>query len=761
MRVTTGAGIGDPDLGGGSPDVNSNRSWARALTLITRHAKMPSWAEFRAGVADEVSSQFGRLPIWAPVGFGAGAATYLGLKCEPHLLQVACGCGGVIAITLIGAYLARRRAVIALSAIIGLAAAGFLVAKLHSDRVAAPIAPTGLGAARIEGWVVDVETPSETGERLLIAPVRVEGLAPERTPTRVRIVVRSPDGPDALPPPGSPIRVITLLDPPPGPASPGAYDFARDAWFEGIGGVGLALRWPTSAKLATPPWRLRVEMAVNAMRWSTARQLASNIRSVMGADDAGAAGLAVAVTTSHQDWLAPENRNDLRASGLAHMLAIAGLHTAAISGFAFFAFRLAIAAWPWLALRVPGKKVAALAGLIVVAGYLVLSGAHPPARRAAITASVAFFAILVDRRAVSLHSLAMAALIILVIEPDVVVSPGFEMSFCATASLIALAEIWRRPTAPIGLSWPLALLQRSRDWLVALSAVSFVAGMATGPFAIQHFNRVANYSVFANLSADFLASVVLMPALGVSLLCQGLGVTHVLAFPAYWLSGWSAQGVITLGHLFATAPWAVLTAPSAPEAALAISYLGIILACLWRGRLRLIGLPMAAAVMVWPRPVAPVAWIAADGDDAAIVVDGLEVPLKPGARQYATQLWAQRRGFTLGSTLDAATAQQTRAFDCDKRGCASNGLARPSISAWWSHRAPSAARFEALCAHADILIMRAPVPPPLSCAKSILLDARDFSRGGAAEVYGAPGHWRIAWSQPLRGDRPWTLNGNV
>ena len=767
IRVTTdrpdgaAAGIGVPELGGNPADaVYPTTSRVRALTLITRRVKMPSWDELRAGVASEASAQFERLPLWAPVCFGVGEAIYLGFQSEPQVLATAFWCGGLVAVALIGAYFSRRRAVIALAAMVGLAAAGFMVAKLHSDRIAAPIAAAGLGAARLEGWVVDIETPSETGERLLIAPVRVEGLAPERTPTRVRIVVRSPAGPDALPAPGSPIRIITLLDPPPGPASPGAYDFARDAWFEGIGGVGLALKWPSPAKLAAPPWDLRLEMAVNAMRWSIARALAANINSVMGSHDGGAAGLAVAVTTSHQDWLASGRRDDLRASGLAHMLAIAGLHTAAISGFAFFAFRLAIAAWPWLALRVPGKKVAAVAALIAVAGYLLLSGAHPPARRAAITASVAFFAILVDRRAVSLHSLAMAAFIILVIEPEVVVSPGFEMSFCATASLIALAEIWRRPTAPIGLSWPLALLQRSRDWLVAMSAVSFVAGMATGPFAMQHFNRVANYGVFANLSADFLASAVLMPALGVSLLCQLLGVDHAVAAPAYWLAGWSARGVIFLGHLFATAPWAVLTAPSAPEVALAISYLGIVLACLWRGRLRWIGLPMAAAVMVWPKPVQPVAWIAADGNDAAVVIGDLEVPLKPGARQYATQLWAQRRGFALSPTLDAATAVQSRAFDCDRKGCASKGLDRPAISAWWSRRAPSVSRFNALCAHADILILRAHVSPPPSCVNSIVLDSTAFSRGGAAEVFGAPGHWRIAWSQPLRGARPWTLSGN-
>jgi competence protein ComEC len=695
------------------------------------------------------------------VAFGVGAAVYLGFKTEPPLLPTACLCGGVVTVASLTAYFGRRRAFVAAAVMVGLASAGLLVAKLHSDSVAAAIAPAHMGATRLEGWVVDIETPSATGERLLIAPVRVEGLQPERTPTRVRIVVRSPDGPDALPAPGTPVRMIALLDPPPGPASPGAYDFARDAWFEGIGGVGLALRWPDTTRLAPPPWELRVEMAINAIRWSTARQLAANIRSVMGGDDAGAAGLAVAVTTSHQDWLPSGDRDDLRASGLAHMLAIAGLHTAAVSGFAFFASRLAIAAWPWIALRVPGKKVAAGAALIAVAGYLLLSGAHPPARRAAITAGVAFFAIIMDRRAVSLHSLAIAALIILAIEPDVVVSPGFEMSFCATASLIALSEIWRRPTAPIGLSWPLAFLQKFRDWLVAMSAVSFVAGMATGPFAIQHFNRVANYGVLANLSADFLASALLMPTLGVGLLCQGLGVDHSVAAPVYWIAGWSARGVISLGHLFATVPWAVSTAPSAPDIALAISYLGIVVACLWRGRLRWVGLPMAAAVMVWPRPIAPVAWIAADGDDAAVVIGNLEVPLKPGARQYATELWAQRRGFNLSPTLGAATAEQSKRFDCDRRGCASNGLDRPAISAWWSRRAPTTARFDALCAHADIVIVRARATPPPSCANSIILDMAAFNRGGAAEVFGAPGHWRIAWSQPLRGDRPWTLSGSA
>ncbi len=649
----------------------------------------------------------------------------------------------------------RSRTLIVFSGLAALIACGFLVAKVHSDRVATPIPPAGLGVVSVAGWVVDVASPSDRGERLLIAPVAISRLDAEDTPSRIRLVI--PESPEAVPAPGTPIRMLALVDPPPGPAAPGAYDFARDAWFEGIGGVGLVMKPPTFAALPPPPWRLRLEMAVNAMRWSVAMRLAHGISDVMGPDDGGAAGLAAAVTTSHQDWLSADHRDDLRGSGLAHMLAIAGLHTAAVSGFAFFAFRLAIAAWPWLALRVSGKKLAAVGGLLAVGAYLVLSGAHPPARRAAITASVAFLAILADRRAVSLHSLAAAAFIILIIEPDVVVQPGFEMSFCATASLVALAEMWRRPPRAIALAWPLAMLQKARDGVIALAVVSFVAGAATGPFTIQHFNRIANYGVFANLTADFVASAVMMPALALSLLVQAMGVDPAHAAPILFVAGWAARTVNTLGHIFSAAPGAAMTIPSAPQLALALSYLGIVFTCLWHGRLRWIGLPFAAAVLIWPRPPAPVAWIASDGDDAAIINAGEEVALKPGKRAYATELWAQRHGFTL--PIDPAAAQRA-AFDCNRNACFPIGSGRPAIAAWWTKRRPSDAQFDRLCDGADIVILRTDAPPPVACKRVLLFTKADFAVGGSAEIFRAKHGmgWRILWSQPIRGRRPWTVN---
>ena len=446
MRVTTGLEAAEADIGLPGEGAVPARpgvwapgwDWARGLS--TRLGRRPSLAAIAAGLRDEIIAQADRAFVWTPVAYGLGCAAYLSFKVEPSPWPLA-----VLAAACVGAAtLARRlvphRGLATLSALVAVSACGLAGAKLRSDIAAAPIVPARLGVVSVDGFVVDVANPSQTGQRLLIAPVRVSRLRPEETPKRIRIVI--PQG-DVLGP-GAAIRVTTLLDPPPGPASPGAYDFARDAWFDGIGGVGLAMKPPTIISLEPPPARLRLVLAINALRWSMAQRLAADLHGLMGENDGGATGLAVTVATSHEDWLDGASRDDLRGSGLAHMLAIAGLHMAAVSGFVFFALRLGIAAWPWLALRVNGKKLAALGGLLAVLAYLILSGAHPPARRAAITASVAFAAILFDRRAISMHSLSIAALLVLLIEPEVVVAPGFEKSFAYWITM-ALLSRWREP----------------------------------------------------------------------------------------------------------------------------------------------------------------------------------------------------------------------------------------------------------------------------------------------------------------------------
>ena len=231
----------------------------------------------------------------------------------------------------------------------------------------------------------------------------------------------------------------------------------------------------------------------------------------------------------------------------------------------------------------------------------MLSGAHPPARRAAITASVAFVAILLDRRAISLHSLSIAALLILLLQPEAVVEPGFQMSFCATAALVALAEVWPRPRAGGRPAVAAGGAARARDWILAALMVSFVAGTATGPFAIQHFNRVANYGVLGQPDRRPRRQRRDDAGAGARRCRRRPGRARLLTDPPLFVAGWAARAVVGLARTFAHAPGSGLAFSSAPLLALAISFLGIVFACLWRGRLRWLGVPLAAAVALWPR----------------------------------------------------------------------------------------------------------------------------------------------------------------
>ena len=472
----------------------------------------PLWRRIVDGVGEEARSQGLRWRLWAPVAFGGGCALYFGLKVEPPLWPLALAAGVTTAVWL-GVRRAGAGRVVTLPLMfLACLAMGLAAAKVRTGRVAGPIAPAMAEATVVEGWVLDVDSPGQRGARVVLATVRVRGLAPEATPVRLRATVRGEP-----PPPGAPVRLFALLNPPPAPASPGAYDFGRNAFFQGMGGVAFALGETRPAVLPEPPWRLRLTMAINGVRYALAQRIVARLGERTG-------GVAAAMVTGHETWIRQDDLDAMRDSGLAHILSISGLHMAVVGGFAFFATRLGVAAWPWLALRLPGKKVAAVAGLIAVGTYLVVSGAPPPAERAAITAAIAFVAILLDRQAITMHGLAVAAFVVLATQPEAIVTPGFQMSFAATAALVALVESWPPRTREISAPWPIVAVQRFGGWIVAACTASLVAGLATGPFAMQHFNRTAVYGLFANLATSPVADFVMMPALALGALLEPVGL---------------------------------------------------------------------------------------------------------------------------------------------------------------------------------------------------------------------------------------------
>lgn len=690
----------------------------------------------------QVLAQSLRWRLWAPVALGGGCAVYFALKAEPPawpLLAFA----ALTAAAWLGAKRRRLDRVWTLPLmLLACFALGLAVAKLRTDAVTAPIAPAMSEPTVVEGWVVDVDSPGAAGPRVVIAPVRIRGLAPEDTPVRLRATVRG-----AAPEPGQAVRLFAILNPPPAPASPGAYDFGRTAFFQGMGGVAFGLGEVRPAWLAPPPWTLRAEMAINGLRFDLARRIVAR-------QGERAGGVAAAMTTGHEAWLDPDDVQVMRDSGLAHILSISGLHMAVVGGFAFFLVRLLVAAWPWLALRVPGKKVAAAAGLLAVWTYLVVSGAPPPAERAAITATIAFVAILLDRQAITMHALAVAAFVVLLLQPEAIVTPGFQMSFAATAALVALVEAWPARPREISAPWPILMVQRGAAWVGGAILASLVAGAATGPFAMQHFNRTAMYGLAANLAAAPVSDFLIMPALAIGALLEPIG----LGAPFLWVAARGIELMLAVGAWTASLPGAVRTVASAPDYVLPIAFLGVLFCCLWRGALRWLGLPFAAAVMLWPRAPTPDVWIGDGGTNAAWVVAGEAVVARPGVRQFAVDVWSRRRGLT-------PVERPEESWTCSRFACAPATPAAGPMALWWGRRAPSMEQMDALCAAATVVSVRAPVHAlPPSCEGRLVLDGLDYARGGAVEMWregpAADNSWRAVWSAQVRGDRPWSRFGD-
>lgn len=689
------------------------------------------WASLKA----ETGRQGLRWRLWAPVAFGGGCAIYFSLKIEPPLWPLL-----IAAVLASGVWgVARRmgagRRVTLPLMLIACLVAGLAAAKVRTERVAAPIAPAMAEPTVLEAWVVDVDSPGQRGARIVVAPVWVRGLAPEDTPIRLRATVKGEP-----PRPGEAVRLFAILNPPPPPAAPGAYDFGRNAFFAGMGGVAFGLGETRTAVLDPPPASLRLMMKINAVRFALAEKIVARLGPRTG-------GVAAAMVTGHETWIGQEDLDAMRDSGLAHILSISGLHMAVVGGFVFFSTRLLVAAWPWLALRVSGKKVAAGAGLVAVGTYLVISGAPPPAERAAITASIAFIAILLDRQAITMHALAVAALVVLAFQPEAIVTPGFQMSFAATAALVALVEVWPRRPREISAPLPIVAVQRFGGWIVAACAASLVAGLATGPFAMQHFNRTAVYGLMANLATSPVADFIMMPALALGALLEPIG----LGAPFLWIAGKGIDLMLAIGHWTADLPGAVKTVASAPDFVLPIAFIGILVVCLWQGRLRWLGLPLAAAVLVWPRAPTPDLWIGDGGTNAAFHQGGQAVVVRPGVREFAVELWSRRRGLEM-------TPRPDEGWVCSRFACSPETAASSPVALWWGRRAPSAEALAGLCRSASVVSSRAVLASlPAECRGRLVLDGVDFARGGAVELWrDGPTGWRATWTSDVRGGRPWT-----
>ena len=400
-----------------------------ADTAITseRTGLVPAWAaRIIATLIDRLAAEGDRRLLWLPVFFGAGIGIYFALKVEPPLWP-----GVVAAIAGAGLSFALRRHPAWCEAALALTvfAAGFALMGETAWERQAPMLQRHLGPVTLTARVVDIDL-AQNGWRIVVAPDPLAGLDPAGQPHRVRLHI--PRTSDELNP-GDQVRLKAMLYPVPPQILPGGRDFQRELYFAGIGAVGYTyggarrITGPEGVSEAGGGW----SEDLRHFRTEMSRRITAVLPGSTG-------GVASALITGKRGAIAEEVKQSFRDSGLSHLLAIAGLHLGLVGAFVFFAVRGGLALIPPVALRYPIKKIAAGAALVVLTCYLLISGAAIPTERAFVMNGIVFAAILIDRLRISMRICAIAAPVVLVLDPASLVGVSLQMSFGAVVALIAV-----------------------------------------------------------------------------------------------------------------------------------------------------------------------------------------------------------------------------------------------------------------------------------------------------------------------------------
>ncbi|OFX04620.1 MAG: hypothetical protein A3E78_05185 [Alphaproteobacteria bacterium RIFCSPHIGHO2_12_FULL_63_12] len=671
-----------------------------------------------------------RIGLWAPAALGAGAAVYFLLRREPPAVLAPTF---LILAAVIGWRWPRLRTSMMLVAFV---CAGFAVADLRTMAVAAPRLSREISFAQIEGRLVSIDEAPKM-RRLVIEVSAIDGLAHDETPARARVSYRGKEFNAA---PGDLIRLRASLSPPPQPAAPGGFDFGRQLYFKGIGAVGFAVSAPTMLAEAKRPLLASARARIEDARVVLSRRIIKAAPSDSGA-------IVAAVVTGKREAISEEADAAFRDSGLAHLLSISGLHMGLATGLIFFAVRAILALIEPLALTQPIKKWAAGAALVSGFLYLLISGGDWPAERAFIMSSIFFIAIIADRRALSLRNVAIAAFIIILMSPEAVLHPGFQMSFAAVTALIAFYE-WASARADPTRSfrWD----ARLRRYVFGIAVTDTIASGATAPFALYHFNRTANFGLAANTISIPVMGFWVMPAAIFALILMPFGWDG----PFWRIAASGVEIILVIATWTMNLPGAVTMFPHWPPTALGALTLGGLWLCLMSAPWRLGGLFMlpVAGALILANPH-PSVFVSDSGDNAGVLFTTAE-----GARTLAVydkrktkfdvEVWMEQAG------IDVRRAKSSRLADaaaCDRRGCA------VLIDGAWIAISGERSGFDDDCARADAVIALYPVARAEreSCG-ALLIDRRDAWNAGAHALYISKGEVSAVSAADRRGVRPWT-----
>ncbi len=682
----------------------------------------------RTALEAALAAQAGRGFLWAPIAVTFGIWAYFGFAVEPLWPALA---AMVIAAALL-LWLGRTRPYMVLLALLP---CGFLLAKSKSEIVATPVLRATTGEVLVSG-IVEEKIRFRTARNILILGLdAIEGV----TAKGCRAVCGSPPYlATAIRRSAAASRSRPDSQRLPSPVMPGGFDYGRQLWFEGIGGTGRIVG-PIEVLSQTVPPQLWLSASLLDLRQAIGARLRAHLDGVI-------ASFAEALITGERGAIPRDVNHSLQVSGLAHILSISGLHMSLVAGGVFWFVRAMLAAFPALALRWPIKKWAAAAALAVGFLYMLLAGSGVATQRSYIMIAVVLFAVLVDRPAISVRNLALAALVILAIEPEAAISASFQMSFMAVMGLAAFYEFWTaRQREEHRLEGRLAWgVRKLGGLLLATLVTTLIAGTLSSIPAAYHFGRLAPYGVVANGLALPVIGVIVMPMALAGVLLMPFGLE---AWPL-WLLGAGLELVMRISDWVAGFPGAYLVIPQQPAFAVILSALGAAMLCLLAGWVRFTGLAVVAlAILLGRVDRMPDILVEQRAANAAFRNETGKLVFAATRRgSFAAGKWLQANGEE--ATLKDAAARS--GWTCEERRCTAK-LKNRTIA--YFREAEGAAPS---CGGIDILI--ADYPLRGACRSvAVRIDRFDVWRHGAHALWIGDDKIDITTARGESGARPWVV----
>ena len=666
-------------------------------------------ARVRDLIPDMLLAQRGTLFPFAPVCLGTGIGLYFALRFEPPV-------GALAAFAAVGTllmvwHLRSRSALAPFLCALAMLAFGVSLAGTRAHLVAGPVIDWRYYGP-VTGRVVNIDRSASDALRITLDRVWLHNVPLSETPTRVRLSLHG-DIPGVNPEPGMTIMTTAHLGPPGGAVEPGGFDFRRHAWFLKLGAVGYT----------RVPLVLWQEAGHDRFVFRTRMTISTRVQEALPGETGA---FATAIITGDRSAIPQPVLQALRDTNLAHLLAISGLHMGLVSAFAFALLRLGLLLTP-VGLRWPVKKIAAGGALVLAAIYLALSGGNVATERAFVMVAVMLLAIMVDRRAISLRAVGLAALIVLVLRPEALIGPGFQMSFAATTALVAVFGAIRDSAHDLP-------RHRVLRGIASVVLSSGIAGAATAPFAMAHFNQIAQLGLLANLLTVPLMGLLVIPAAVLGILLMPFGLEAVGLVPM----GLGLDWILHVAQVIAQWDGAVRPVMTPGPAVLPLITLGGLFLILWQGRSRALGLaPLVLAGLLWAKAERPPILVAEDGALVGIMTEAGRAVSRAKGAGFIAEVWLENDG---------------------------QGLDQPTAAALWDGPAlpvrhiigkRDAAAYEG-CTDGALVIASADLPIRPIATNCAVLDARALrGMGSLAIMRNSDGAWHIEQARDRSGARLW------